>query len=543
MNHSNKPKARARVELAQVKINQPVTQKEVRYAPNTNILSTTAPSSHITYVNDSFVDICGFSEAELMKEPHNIIRHPDMPPAAFEMMWDRLQGGDSWMGLVKNRCKNGDHYWVHAYATPIQANGQIREYQSVRVEPSREEVSRAESLYQKLVHQPQKAASALKGISIKTKQFMGSLIALALLIGLGFGLEGVVEWNWQFAGIVALASSTGLNQWLFTPFYQLTQYLKKAIDDPVARHVYTGRQDEIGQIQLALKMQSSEQRAMAGRVNDYASHLVTSSQTLEQNLNASLGQIQNQYIAAEQLATATEEMSASVQEVARNAQNTSSHAHAANDQMSSSKEGMNQALTSINTLSGNVEQVSEVIGELAIESEQIGSVVDVIRAIAEQTNLLALNAAIEAARAGEQGRGFAVVADEVRSLATKTHDSTEEIMAMIDKLQSLVSRAVTTTDSAAQSANESVGAVQSADTKIDEATQSVSTINDMNLQIAAAVEEQSQVANEISQNIISLKQQADLIQQQSQGSTTASHKVAEMASELHVLSERYWNQS
>ncbi|MCJ8236355.1 PAS domain-containing protein [Aeromonas veronii] len=130
--------------------NLPVTGRNLELPKDANILSTTSPQSHITYVNPDFIKISGFTEEELLGQPHNIVRHPDMPPAAFEHMWSTLKSGRSWMGLVKNRCKNGDHYWVSAYVTPIAKNGSIVEYQSVRTKPEPEQVLAAEKLYAQL---------------------------------------------------------------------------------------------------------------------------------------------------------------------------------------------------------------------------------------------------------------------------------------------------------------------------------------------------------------------------------------------------------
>ncbi|HFQ5403412.1 TPA: PAS domain-containing protein, partial [Vibrio vulnificus] len=131
-----------------MRINQPVTQKEVTYPPHYNLLSVTSPSSHITYASKEFCDVAGYTLEELMGQPHNIVRHPDMPPEAFKDLWEHLKAGKSWMGMVKNRCKNGDHYWVDAFASPIKdGSGKVVEYQSVRLCPSRENVENATRLY------------------------------------------------------------------------------------------------------------------------------------------------------------------------------------------------------------------------------------------------------------------------------------------------------------------------------------------------------------------------------------------------------------
>lgn len=130
--------------------NIPVTQKEYLLNEKTTLLSTTNTQSHITYANSAFIDASGFGENQLMGEPHNIIRHPDMPPAAFADMWFTLQQGDSWTGMVKNRRHNGDHYWVRANVTPVWHNEQLTGYISVRTVPARQEIEQSEQLYQKI---------------------------------------------------------------------------------------------------------------------------------------------------------------------------------------------------------------------------------------------------------------------------------------------------------------------------------------------------------------------------------------------------------
>ena len=159
----------------------PETGRNLELPKDANILSTTSPQSHITYANPDFIKISGFTEEELLGQPHNIVRHPDMPPAAFEHMWSTLKSGRSWMGLVKNRCKNGDHYWVSAYVTPIAKNGSIVEYQSVRTKPEPEQVLAAEKLYAQL--RSGKAARPKLAASFSVKILLliwGSIISSAM---------------------------------------------------------------------------------------------------------------------------------------------------------------------------------------------------------------------------------------------------------------------------------------------------------------------------------------------------------------------------
>lgn len=133
-----------------MKNNQPVTQKEVLLDDTNHLVSSTNVKGQITHCNQAFIDISGFSKEELTGSAHNIVRHPDMPEAAFTFMWEQLKSGQPWQGLVKNRCKNGDFYWVDAYVTPVLENGQIVGYESVRTKPHRDQVTRAEKAYLQL---------------------------------------------------------------------------------------------------------------------------------------------------------------------------------------------------------------------------------------------------------------------------------------------------------------------------------------------------------------------------------------------------------
>ena len=239
----------------------------------------------------------------------------------------------------------------------------------------------------------------------------------------------------------------------------------------------------------------------------------------------------------DQVATAMNEMSATVAEVAQNAQLASETAHQANEESRVGQQVVNESISAVVALIQKVELAADVIQVLENNSQEIGTVLDVIRSIAEQTNLLALNAAIEAARAGEQGRGFAVVADEVRVLAQRTQSSTEEIQQMIEKLQSGAKEAVEAMMHSRSQADVTRDTSARAGEVLNDITQSVTSINDMNTLIASAAVEQNSVAEEINRNIINISQVAETTSESVEHSAKTSEELRHVAEELkHVIS-------
>ena len=177
-----------------MKKNYPVTGREVVMEDNSTLVSTTDLKGQITYVNPAFVAISGFDESELIGASHNIVRHPDMPPAAFEDLWNTVKAGDPWRGFVKNRCKNGDHYWVDAFVTPIFKGGQIAGYQSVRSKPAREDIQAVEKLYDKLNSGKLQKIPSRKGIfdiSLKAR-IIGAFSMMMLILA---GMMGYIYFN------------------------------------------------------------------------------------------------------------------------------------------------------------------------------------------------------------------------------------------------------------------------------------------------------------------------------------------------------------
>ena len=244
---------------------------------------------------------------------------------------------------------------------------------------------------------------------------------------------------------------------------------------------------------------------------------------------------ERQLVEIEQVATAMNEMTATVQDVARNAGEASDAASQADHASSEGNQVVRDVVRSINELASEINQTAAAIQTLHTNSEQIGSVLDVIKGIAEQTNLLALNAAIEAARAGEQGRGFAVVADEVRTLASRTQESTQEIQDTIEKLQAGAKAAVQAMERGQQSARDSVDKAEHAGTSLDGITTEVSRIAQMNNQIAVAAEEQSAVAENINRNIASATDLASDATGNVEQIATAAHDLESLAEQLHKI--------
>lgn len=518
--------------------NLPVTGRNLELPKDTNILSTTSPQSHITYVNPDFIKISGFTEEELLGQPHNIIRHPDMPPAAFEHMWSTLKSGRSWMGLVKNRCKNGDHYWVSAYVTPIAKNGSIVEYQSVRNKPEPEQVLAAEKLYAQL--RSGKAARPKWAASFSVKILLliwGSIISSAMAAGM---LTDTSISSLLLATLMSGSLSSVSVLAILSPLGRLVERARNISNNPLSQSIYTGRTDEFGQIEFALRMMQAETGAVLGRIGDASNRLSEHARGLLKDIESSNALTVEQQAETDQIATAVNQMAASIQEVASNAQHAADAAGRADTETASGQHLVAHTSQSITALEGEIRQAAQVIHELEGQSNEISKVLDVIRGIAEQTNLLALNAAIEAARAGEQGRGFAVVADEVRSLAARTQQSTTDIQSMISALQERAQSAVTVMEQSSRQADTSVAHAEEAATALDGIGQRVNEITDMNAQIATAVEQQRAVSEDINRSIINIRDAADTNVQTGQNNLQSAKSVAQLTSALSELAKQFW---
>jgi aerotaxis receptor len=519
--------------------NGPVTGREVSLSPKDEIVSSTDTLGTILFCNDTFCKISGFSYEELRGQHHNMVRHPDMPAPVFASFWQTLKADKPWMGLVKNRCKNGDHYWVDAYVTPVHERGQVCGYESVRTKADTERVRRAEAVYQRIRNQQPAIPPFERFWSLWGSALGFSLACFALLLALEVFTGKITAGATGGALFVSLILGSGVRQWQKISLAEALAAARRVIEDPLAAYIYTGRADEQGEILLAQIALQARLRTALGRVGESAYEILQKANAARTQASKTFDGISAQQQETSRVAHAMQQMSQAVQEVAQGATRTSSATSQAITEVESGRSVIAGANLAIENLSGTVASLGEVLARLSEDSGKIASVVDVIRSIAEQTNLLALNAAIEAARAGEQGRGFAVVADEVRHLAQRTQESTSHIQEIIGNLGKATAAASENMDSCQEMANRSVDEMGNVRQALDAIANSVISIDSMSHQIAAAAEEQSVTAREIEGNTGNIAVIADLSQQHIQTADQLNHEVAELSNRQKELITRF----
>jgi len=333
-------------------------------------------------------------------------------------------------------------------------------------------------------------------------------------------------------GVLAAAIIT---RQIIRPLRETLDVVERIASGDLTHNMVVTRRDELGELQQGIQRMGSTLRDLIGGIRDGVTQIASAAEELSAVTEQTSAGVNSQKVETDQVATAMNEMSATVQEVARNAEQASQAASAADTEARAGDKVVGEAIAQIERLAGEVVRSADAMTQLEQESDKIGKVMDVIKAVAEQTNLLALNAAIEAARAGEAGRGFAVVADEVRGLAQRTQQSTEEIESLVSGLQNGTRQVSSIMLSSRELTDSSVALTRKAGTSLGSITQTVSNIQAMNQQIAAAAEQQSSVAEEISRSIISVRDISEQTASASEETAASSVELARLGNQLQMM--------
>ena len=339
--------------------------------------------------------------------------------------------------------------------------------------------------------------------------------------------------------VIGLFASVVISRQITSPLALTVDLARRIAKGDLTVQAKSNRKDELGDLQNAMQDMAQNLNTLVQGIGNGVTHISTSAEKLSAMSEQTSAGVRQQKSEVDQVATAMHEMASTVQEVARNTTDASAAATLADQQARHGSTVVKQAAAQISELAVAIEELGGAMNVLSQDSEQIGKVIDVIKAVAEQTNLLALNAAIEAARAGEQGRGFAVVADEVRSLAQRTQDSTKEIEALIVTLQQGTQAASALMASSRERTLDTVELAQKAELAITEINQSIGTIQEMSLQISAAAEQQSAVADEINRSIVSVRDVADQSAVASEESAAATIELASLGQDLQRMTAHF----
>jgi aerotaxis receptor len=499
-----------------------ITQRDYPLDDDTTLMSTTDLQSHITHANDTFVKISGYRLEELSGQPHNLVRHPDMPKAAFADMWATLQQGEPWTGIVKNRRKNGDHYWVRANAAPMVRDGKITGYMSIRTKAQPEEIAAVEPLY-KALNEGHCTKRVHKGLVV-SQRWWGKLPAMPLR----WRVRSLMTLLWLVLATSLLATNA---HWLAMSVSTLMLLIGNAFIEwqivrpveNVARQaliVATGernsvthlnRSDELGLILRSVGQLGLMCRWLIHDVSGQVASVRQGSETLAQGNNDLNERTRQTVVNVQQTVATMSQMAASVQN---------------NAETATAADKLSNAASAAATHGGQaMHTVVKTMDDIADSTQRIGSITKLINDIAFQTNILALNAAVEAARAGEQGKGFAVVAGEVRHLASRSASAANDIRKLIDASASKV-----------QSGSDQV---HEAGKTMDDIVNQVRNVTGLIAQISLSTSEQAAGLSDLTRAVAELdaitQKNAGLVEESAHVSAMVKHRAGRLQDAVTVL--------
>lgn len=499
-----------------------VTQREYLLDDDATLMSTTDLQSHITHANDTFVNASGYSLQELNGQPHNLVRHPDMPKAAFADMWATLKQGEPWSGIVKNRRKNGDHYWVRANAVPMVRDGKMTGFMSIRSKATPEEIAAVTPLYQAL-NEGRSDKRVHKGLVV-SKRWWGKLPAmplrwrvrsvlfiawLALLASLFITNS---HWLGMLTATLMLLAVNAFIEWqIVRPVENVARQALSVATGARNSVTHLNRSDELGLILRSVGQLGLMCRWLIHDVSGQVANVRQGSEALAKGNDDLNERTRQSVVNVQQTVSTMSQMAVSVQN---------------NAQTATAADKLSTAASAAATQGGRaMETVVKTMDEIADSTQRIGSITKLINDIAFQTNILALNAAVEAARAGEQGKGFAVVAGEVRHLASRSASAANDIRKLIDDSANKV-----------QSGSEQVHA---AGKTMDDIVGQVRNVTGLIAQISHSTSEQSAGLADLTRAVAELdaitQKNAGLVEESAQVSAMVKQRAGRLQDAVTVL--------
>jgi len=521
-----------------MRLNLPVTDQEFAFPKGDTLVSTTDLKGRLTYCNPAFIHVSGYTREELLGQPHNMIRHPDMPEEAFRDMWETIASGRPWTALVKNRRKDGSFYWVQANVTPLMENGTPVGYMSVRTEPSREAVDQSAQLYRlmqqekeagQLVHVLRNGRLMKNTLSWRIAEFLrpGLSECLAMIAGsvalIGFAMgmwAGSHNQGWLspvglggllVLGVLIAMAGAQIRRMTMGPIKGLMDIANRMAAGDLTQDIHSERHDLIGQFTRSLNQLNVNLRSIVRDARMQVDEMLVATREIAAG---------NQ-----DLSSRTESQASSLQQTAASMEEITGTVKHSSDTAGQAADLATQTTAITQRSSEVVSNVTHTMHEIEDSSKRISEIIQVIDSIAFQTNILALNAAVEAARAGEQGRGFAVVASEVRALAGRTATAAREVKQLI-------------TDSA-DKVRAGSELTQAAQTTMQEAVQSVEHVTSLVTQISGGAREQLSGISQINSAVAQLdgitQQNAAAVEQIAAASMSLAQRAKSVAEAVQVF--------